>query len=719
MHPINECKETSEEEKEKLLKEFYETRKKLKAIASKLSSQGDGRWRTLINGTVNVIALGDYGADESALPRNIIKFLERDGKDVKIEQFEKPISLSPAVKLDHNTVTASANGWFNIRVCLPWRPLRLRNIEFFIIDQEMDEILLGRPLLKCLGFNLDSHLEQVRDRYKDVDISQIIYQTSEANHASEIPAKAAALGPYGGLWYNQAEEDPIGLPKSADANIGVDREEDVQDAFRLILKQAEGNGLSKPGLEKTGKILQAFRDILRINLVSDPPAKVEPLKIKLKPNHRPVRAKQRRYPPKQHAFIQSTVRELRDVGAIRRNPQARWVRPTLAVPKPGSEKLRFTVDLRAPNRETIPFASTMPDLEQMIQSTAESTVFSKLDMCHAYWQIPLHEDSQECMSIQTAVGVHTPSRLLQGQTDARNHFQCVTSPISSSVIDKSIRWLDDFLIHATTEEELLRNIQLFFTKCREFGLKLHAKKCELFLKEIKFCGRIIGPDGIRYNPRELDTLLKMQRPGFASDLEHFLCATNWMRKSIPEYSNTNAPLHHLLEECYKKVKKRTERAVRNISLSEQWGIAHDSAFRQIQAQIVQSIELAHPKAGQRLCLFTDASETHWGSVFTQVPNKQMGREIEKQDHAALAFLSGSFTGASANWSIVEKEAFSVVESMIRLDHYTAAGEVSLYTDHANLVYIFDPYGSNPEMSRHTANKLMRWTLKLSAYRYII
>ncbi|CDF33987.1 unnamed protein product [Chondrus crispus] len=57
--------------------------------------------------------------------------------------------------------------------------------------------------------------------------------------------------------------------------------------------------------------------------------------------------------------------------------------------------------------------------------------------------------------------------------------------------------------------------------------------------------------------------------------------------------------------------------------------------------------------------------------------------------------------------------------MTRLDHFTASGEVSLYTYHANLVYIFDPYGRNPGMSRHTANKLMRWALKLSACLYVI
>jgi hypothetical protein len=49
----------------------------------------------------------------------------------------------------------------------------------------------------------------------------------------------------------------------------------------------------------------------------------------------------------------------------------------------------------------------------------------------------------------------------------------------------------------------------------------------------------------------------------------------------------------------------------------------------------------------------------------------------------------------------------------------AGRELSLFTDHANLIYIFDPTGQNPGIQRHTASKLMRWALRLSGYRYTI
>jgi RNase H-like domain found in reverse transcriptase len=68
---------------------------------------------------------------------------------------------------------------------------------------------------------------------------------------------------------------------------------------------------------------------------------------------------------------------------------------------------------------------------------------------------------------------------------------------------------------------------------------------------------------------------------------------------------------------------------------------------------------------------------------------------------------------------VEKEAYSIFESMIRFEHIVGGRRVSLYTDHSNLAYIFDPYGQNPGIARHTASKLMRWAVKLSSFRYSI
>lgn len=717
VHPLKECKNTSEEQKDDLFRKLRADRKSLSVVRDPYLSEG--RWEVLLHDKVLAIALGDIGADYSAVPRRLVQKLVKFGSEIPESVLDSPLKLSVAVRLPKNDpIIATSKVFLSIRLKLPCGPLCLRRVEFIVVENDMEEILLGRPLLKCLGFDLGRHLEDVRDKYHNADVSSLMPVAAEPESESLVLNRFAA---YTGIRYNDADSDsdPIPLPNSIGASMGIDSEQDIETAITNTVRSAEANRISEEGSARISRLLASYRDILRIKLGPDPPARVEPMRIKLKQNHRPTRATQRRYAPPQREFISNTVRRLENIGAIYHNPAARWASPALAVPKPGSEEFRFTVDLRAPNSMTEPIISSMPNLECLLQLTEGSSVFAKIDLCHAYWQVPLHKDSQECMSIQTPLGVFTPRRVLQGSTDAGSHFQASTAKVFECVSANMLQWLDDFLLHAKDEGTLIDILETYFARCREFGLKIHAEKTKLFLRETKFCGRIIDGEGIRFDPRSLDALLNMHRPEKAGDLLQFICATSWMRNSIPEYATTIAPLHEIMELCYRKAKKRTKRAVRKISLSGLWGRDHDCAFQQIKNSIAQSVKLAHPKRDSDLCLFSDASESHWSSVLTQTNRLGRNRPIDEQEHDPLSFLSGSFKGASARWSIVEKEAFAIVESMQRLEYMVAGREVRLFTDHANLIYIFDPVGQNPGLARHTANKLMRWALKLSGYRYVI
>ena len=238
--------------------------------------------------------------------------------------------------------------------------------------------------------------------------------------------------------------------------------------------------------------------------------------------------------------------------------------------------------------------SAMPHLDSKLQEVEGSKCFASIDFAHGYWQLPLSPESQEMLSIQTPLGVFSSRRLLQGGSDSGNHFHAVLSNIFDGRIDKLLQWIDDFLFHAENETELLDSIDQFLSICLEIGLKVHAEKTKLFLQEAQFCGRIISKDGIKYHPRHFDSLVTMKRPKMAHELQQFLCATNWMRNSIPAYSKRVAPIQQLLEECYKKAGKRTKRALRNLSLDNSWGATHDAAFADIKNQLVASVKLANP-----------------------------------------------------------------------------------------------------------------------------
>lgn len=728
-HAIRQCKKTTKEEADKLLAKLYEGRKDKKAGSAKAvvlkatdgkyeNARSDGRWKATLGDNTDVIARGDDGADYSCIPRSVLKDLTQLGKKPIEQKLNRTICLEGATT--KQKIKAKSIVIADVTLQLSCAPLRLRNTEWLVLEDDMSEILLGKPLLKALGIDVDDYLEANRSVLHNKTFNTDLL--AQINSASNASGKAARLSCYSGLTAENADPDLIEPLPSAGAAMGEDTEDEIQDAFRKMIQNAKDREMSQKGLQSLRELLQEFRDIFRIRLGKDDPAKIPPMEVKLKVGAKPVKSHQRRYAPAQRAFLSSTVKKLETLGAVRANPTSRWASPALAVPKSGAEGYRFAVDLRRANQQVQAMASSMPHLESRFQGVAGSACFAKVDLCHAYWQLALAENSQEIFSIQTPMGIYTPTRLTQGSTDAGNYFQGTTEPLFNEVPllrDKSLQWLDDFMLHAKTEEELLGALKAFFGTCQKYGLKVHALKTDLFGREATFCGRVFDKDGMRFHPSKFEALRSMQRPELAADLLQFSFALNWMRTSIPNYSELVAPLLALLEECYKAVGGRTKKKLGKFSLTSKWGTVHQSAFDTLKSNLEEQIKLAFPKPGYDIVLCTDASETHWSGVLTQVKKEERQLPLEDQRHEPLGFVSGSFKKASFSWATVEKEAFAVLESLIRFEHLVGGREVSIYTDHTNLVYIFDPYGQNPGIARHTASKLTRWAVKLSSFRYVI
>ena len=255
--------------------------------------------------------------------------------------------------------------------------------------------------------------------------------------------------------------------------------------------------------------------------------------------------------------------------------------------------------------------------------------------------------------------------------------------------------------------------------CQKVGYRIHADKTHIFLKTATFCGRIINPDGIQYDPRNLAAIKNMPKPQVGGQLQQLLCATNGMRNSIPRYSELVSPLQQLMEKVYTLKGSRKKRSIANHSLTQLWGPDHSAAYTALKKQIALSTRLAYSKSDCTLCLFTDASERHWASILTQFPTNQLRLPIEDQAHEPLAFLSGSFNGSSSSWSVPENEGFTIVESITKLDYLTLNSTVATFTNHANPMYLYDRCGNNPGIPRHTANKLVKWILRLNCFRYVI
>jgi hypothetical protein len=110
---------------------------------------------------VSMIALPDLGADDNVLPRLLQSRLEADGNFVSLRTLAQPVSIDLAVQTPGQSIRVRQQTQLTVELQLPAGPLSLCNVRWLVADQEMDEVLLSRPLLKELGLDAPSIFQRI------------------------------------------------------------------------------------------------------------------------------------------------------------------------------------------------------------------------------------------------------------------------------------------------------------------------------------------------------------------------------------------------------------------------------------------------------------------------------------------------------------------------------------------------------------------------------
>jgi hypothetical protein len=262
-------------------------------------------------------------------------------------------------------------------------------------------------------------------------------------------------------------------------------------------------------------------------------------------------------------------------------------------------------------------------------------------------------------------------------------------------------WIDDILVYAKTESQLLDNLEEVFYRSDGRGIKLSAERCNFLAREVRWCGRVVSESGTRFDPDLIQELIEMEEHKNAGELQQFICAMGWLRSAIPAFTESIKLQQDIRTKAAKIAGSVRTRSISKVLLADiGWSEEHSRCFENVKRIVGKAVHLSHPNPENILCLFSDASQDHRSLVLTQVSETDLDKlEISDQEHEPLSFLSGTFKGASQQWSTIEKEAFPIIEALGRLRHFllTDKGFV-IFTDHRNLVYILDPAARKSERS---------------------
>ena len=203
--------------------------------------------------------------------------------------------------------------------------------------------------------------------------------------------------------------------------------------------------------------------------------------------------------------------------------------------------LCFCINYRKLNYKTIPDKQSIPKLQNIVNSLDGQEWFSMAGMSKACHQSYIIEDSRKFTVFSTPWTPYECIRIPYGLTKTPPFFQQYMKECLGGLRDLNcIAYLEDNLIYGQSFEEHLENLEAILKRLKEKGIKLNAKKCHFFKREVKYLGCLISKDGHRSDPPDLVALEIFPAPcKTVSELGSLLGFVGYYRYYVKIFSKTS------------------------------------------------------------------------------------------------------------------------------------------------------------------------------------
>ena len=161
--------------------------------------------------------------------------------------------------------------------------------------------------------------------------------------------------------------------------------------------------------------------------------------------------------------------------------------PSSCVPKKNPDgsvaknKFRLVGDFRQRNKRTKPQKYLIPRLDDIVHHLLGAAHFASFDQLKGYWQVLIDPNDAHLFAFSTPFGNYEYLRCPMGAINSGPHFQkCMQSVIEPLLYICVLQYVDDSLLYAATEADLLDALDKYFTCLARFNIKLHPSKAQFY-----------------------------------------------------------------------------------------------------------------------------------------------------------------------------------------------------------------------------------------------
>ena len=433
------------------------------------------------------------------------------------------------------------------------------------------------------------------------------------------------------------------------------------------------------------KLLLEFRDLFVTELKDMGNTHLAEHEIRLKPGAAPY------YCPGTRRLAQAELKALRE--NIEEELQSGkivqmdgpWCAPIVIVKKKDGG-FRKCVAYNGLNDRTERESWPLPNIEEILERMAGHSWYSACDGFNGFYAVKMRKEDIEKTIFRTPFGTYAYTVMPFGLKNAPHTFSKVTYRAYKNLIGKTIEaYIDDTATYSDTFEEHLADLKKTFEATRAAGLKLKAKKCQFFYREIEFVGHIVGKSGIKMMPGKIERVQTWPIPKDKSDLKGFLGLASYYRRFIHGFAHIAVPLNRLTAKTTKF----------------EWNEEHQKSFEGLKKALTSAPVITKPNYSKDWTLEVDASGTAMGGVLSQ--------EGEDRELHPVYYWSKQLSKAEQNYSTTDRECLAVVAACKKFRPYILGRHVMIIGDHTAVKWILNKID--------LSGKYARWKIILSEFDY--
>ena len=198
-----------------------------------------------------------------------------------------------------------------------------------------------------------------------------------------------------------------------------------------------------------------------------------------------------------------------------------------------------------------------------------------------------------------------------------------------------IVYIDDILIFMKTEEGHDKIVMEVLCRLKENDLFVKPEKCFFKVWEVGMLSLIIGPDGIKMDPKKVEVITAWPIPTKVKEVQSFLGLVNFYRHFVNNFSKVAKPLHELTHK----------------DMEWKWTDKCQDAFEKLKNIFISQPILSMVDTTKPLQIESDASEYTMGTVLSMLQD-------DGKWHPC-AYLSKGFNDTEHNYDIHDKERWGM------------------------------------------------------------